>query len=484
MQAALAYADAHFDAFVGQLEDLLRIPSVSTDPAYADEVARAADWLAEHLRAVGMQTAEVHPTGGHPIVYAEHIVGDDRPTVLVYGHYDVQPPDPLELWESPPFEPVIRYPSGDGAPGASGDGVLYARGACDDKGQMFMHVKAAEAYLQGEGAPPVNLKFVIEGEEESGSAHLAPFIEAHAERLAADVVVISDTALFDEGVPSITCGLRGLAYVEVTLTGPDRDLHSGVYGGAIHNPLHALARLIDGLHDDDHRVTVPGFYDDVRDLTEAERATYAALPFDAAGWKASVGVEAVRTEAGYSILEAISARPALDCNGLWGGYTGAGAKTVLPSKAHAKLSMRLVPNQTPAAIAAKLKAHLEAKVPATMTLDFKTLHGGQPVLVETDQPAMQAAAAAMGRRLRHRALLRAARRHDSRRGRLPAAPRPRQRADGLRARLRRHPLAQRALRPRPLPRRHPGHHPLPSALRRDGGGGGGGGVDLRQRDHH
>ena len=383
MDNALAYATDHFDTFTEQLEDLLRIPSVSTDSAYADDVERAAHWLADHLESIGIQHAEVAPTDGHPIVYAEHITGNDKPTVLVYGHYDVQPPDPLDLWDTPPFEPIRK------------NGTLYARGACDDKGQMFMHAKAAEALVQA-GDPPVNLKFLIEGEEETGSVHLAPYIDAHREQLDADVVLISDTAMFAPGVPSITYGLRGLAYTEVTLTGPNRDLHSGIYGGAVENPINVLGRIISDLHDADHRIAIPGFYDDVRDLTEEERATFAALPFDVNGWKAEIGVDALRTEAGYTPLECITARPTLDCNGIWGGYTGEGAKTVLPAKAHAKISMRLVPNQRAADIYDKLEAHLEAQVPDTMTLDFTRLHGGKPVLVDREHPAMQAAKDAIG----------------------------------------------------------------------------------------
>ncbi|MFN3596022.1 MAG: dipeptidase [Rubricoccaceae bacterium] len=389
MQDALAYARAHADAFVAQLQDWLRIPSVSTDPAHAPDTRRAAGWLADDLRRIGFATVEVIETGtpeapGHPVVFAEHRAANpDAPTVLVYGHYDVQPPDPLELWESPPFEPVIK------------DGHLVARGASDDKGQAFMHVKAAEAYLRGGAGLPVHLKLMIEGEEENGSEHLVPFIEAHRDRLAADVVLISDTALFAPGVPSITYGLRGLAYVEVTLQGPARDLHSGVYGGAIENPANALARLIAGLHDDAHRVTVEGFYDDVRPLSDAERAAYAALPFDEAAWLAEAGAPAARTEEGYSVLEATSGRPTLDVNGLWGGYTGKGAKTVLPARASAKISCRLVPDQTPHDITEKLRRHFEAHTPPTMTLTFTDLHGGHGAIVDTDAPAMRAAAEAL-----------------------------------------------------------------------------------------
>jgi acetylornithine deacetylase/succinyl-diaminopimelate desuccinylase-like protein len=384
MDAALSYADDRFDRFVGELEDLLRIPSVSTDSAYADDVNRAAQWLADHFNEIGMNESEVVVTDGHPIVYAEHVTDADKPTVLVYGHYDVQPPDPLVEWDTDPFEPTRR------------NGDIYARGACDDKGQMFMQIKAAEAYLQGEAEPPVNLKYVIEGEEETGSMAIGPFIEENADRLDADVVLISDTAMFSEDTPSITYGLRGLAYAEITLQGPNRDLHSGNYGGAVDNPANALGRLIAGLHDENHRITIPGFYDDVVDLTPAERETYAELPFDEEGWMDALDIDAVRTEGDYTILEGLTARPTLDVNGLWGGYTGEGAKTVLPAKAHAKLSMRLVPDQEVHDIYDKLEAHLENEVPDTMSVTMRRLHGGDPVMVDPSIPPMQAAKQAMG----------------------------------------------------------------------------------------
>ena len=383
MNQALAYAQSHADTFVRQLTDWLRIPSISTDSDYDAETRRAADWLADDLRRIGIQKVDVMETGGHPIVYAEHHVSDDRPTVLVYGHYDVQPPDPLDLWESPPFEPVVK------------NGDIVARGAADDKGQAFMHVKAAEAYLQSGAELPVNLKMMIEGEEESGSVNLAPFIERHKDLLAADVVLVSDTSLFAPGVPSIAYGLRGLAYVEVELTGPARDLHSGIYGGGVENPINALARMIAGLHDADHRVTVEGFYENVRDLTDEEREGYRALPFDETRWMEEAGVKASKTEKGYSILEGTTGRPTLDVNGIWGGYTGKGAKTVLPSKATAKISCRLVPDQTPDEITDKLRHHFEQHTPETMTLDFRDLHGGHGAIVDTSAPAMQAAAAAL-----------------------------------------------------------------------------------------
>ena len=383
MDRALTYAREHQDTFIKELEEFLRIPSISTDSAHNDDVQRCAEWLAEHLQSIGINRAEVMPTDGHPIVFAEHIVDEELPTVLMYGHYDVQPPDPLDLWDSPPFEPVRR------------NGTLYARGACDDKGQLFMHLKAAESYLQSGEDLPVNLKFIIEGEEESGSVHFAPFVADHRDMLAADVVVISDTAMFAPGVPSITYGLRGLAYVEVELTGPNRDLHSGVYGGAVENPANALSRLIAGLHDVHNRVTVPGFYDDVQALTDKERSKFAELPFDKDEWMSSIGVEAVRAEEGYTILEAITARPTLDVNGMWSGYQGEGAKTVLPAKAGAKISARLVPDQEPADIVAKLRAYFEENTPPTMQLEFRDLHGGKGFVADLDHPAMQAAATAM-----------------------------------------------------------------------------------------
>ncbi len=379
----LDYARQHASRFEEDLFGLLRIPSVSTDPAAADDVRRCAEAVADDLRRVGIEKVEVMETGGHPAVFAEHQTDSNRPTVLVYGHYDVQPPDPLDLWETPPFEPTVR------------EGKVYARGSADDKGQFLMHVKSAEAYLQSGTPLPVNLKFLIEGEEENGSEHLAAFLEQHKDLLAADVVVVSDTALFAPGVPSITSGLRGLAYVQVTLEGPDRDLHSGVFGGAVENPANALCRLIAGLHDADHRVTIEGFYDSVRPLSDEERNTYRELPFDAAQWHEEIGVTKAKTEKGYSILEATTARPTLDVNGMGSGYQGKGAKTVLPARAFAKISCRLVPDQTPKEITDKLRRHFETHCPPTMKLTFEDLHGGHGYLADTGQPAMQAARQAL-----------------------------------------------------------------------------------------
>ena len=383
MEAALSYAVAHGHRFVNELMDLLRMPSISTDPVYAADVTKTAEWLTDHLRQLGANSVDLTPTQGHPIVTAEFRVDEALPTILVYGHYDVQPPDPLKLWDSPPFEPVIR------------DNQLYARGSCDDKGQLFMHLKALEAWMHTRGQPPVNVNLILEGEEECGSFSLPGFIEANKKRLEADVVVISDTSMFAAGVPSITYGLRGMAYVEVSLTGPDRDLHSGTYGGAIENPINALARLIGHMHDANHSITIDGFYDDVVALKPAEREEMAGLPFDAAEWLGDVGAKVSRTEAGFSELEASSARPTLDCNGIWGGYIGEGAKTVLPSKASAKISMRLVPNQDPDDIAAKMKHWLQDRLPPTMQMEFRLIHGAQGVLVDTESMAMEAASRAL-----------------------------------------------------------------------------------------
>ncbi|MCS7082937.1 MAG: dipeptidase [Bacteroidota bacterium] len=378
------YVEAHWERFLEELKDLLRIPSVSADPAHRADVARAAQWLADHLRGLGLE-AEVLPTDGHPIVYAEWLGAPDAPTVLCYGHYDVQPPDPLELWESPPFEPTIR------------DGKLYARGASDDKGQAFLHLKALEAYLRAEGRPPVNVKFLLEGEEEVGSAHLAPFIERHRDRLRADVVLISDTAMFGPEEPSITYALRGLCYLEVELEGPNRDLHSGVYGGSVDNPALILARILAALHDAYGRITVPGFYDRVRPLEESERRLLAELPFDEAAYRRDLGLEALWGELGYTPLERATARPALDVNGLWSGYQGPGAKTVLPAQAGAKLSARLVPDQRAQEIAELIEAHLKRLCPPTARIRVRRLHGAEPVLVPLDHPALQAAARACER---------------------------------------------------------------------------------------
>ncbi len=380
-----SYMQEHRERFLAELFDFLRIPSVSTDPMMANQVKRCATWLRDHLVQIGFTTATVHETAGHPIVYAERCDRPGAPTLLLYGHYDVQPPDPLSLWKTPPFEPEVR------------DGKIFARGATDDKGQLFSHIKGLEALIATTGGLPVNVKLLIEGEEEVGSEHLEGWIEANRELLACDAVVISDSSMYGPGQPSITYALRGLAYFEITVTGPGHDLHSGMYGGAVPNPINALARLIASLHDDDGTVAVPGFYDGVVPLEDDERAAFAALPFSEADFIKEFGGRGVSGEPGYTSLERIWARPTLDCNGIIGGFTEEGAKTVLPSEARAKFSCRLVPGQTPDDIEAKVLAHLRAKAPDTIQVDVKLHHGGHPVITERDNPTVQAACRALKR---------------------------------------------------------------------------------------
>ncbi|MGI4835934.1 MAG: dipeptidase [Janthinobacterium lividum] len=379
---APAYLTQHQNRFLEELMDWLRIPSVSADPAFHGEVLRAADFLKAKLEAAGATNVELCTTAGNPIVYGEYFVGAGKPTVLVYGHYDVQPADPYELWTSPPFEPVIK------------DGKIYARGACDDKGQVYMHVKALEV-MRAQGEVPCNLKFMIEGEEEIGSNNLAIFVRENKAKLQADVILISDTGILANDVPSIEVGLRGLSYHEVEVTGPNRDLHSGLYGGAVLNPINALCSMIASLHDENYHVTIPGFYDQVAALGEAERAELAQAPFSASDFEQSIGLPAAVGEAGYTTPERTSIRPTLDVNGIWGGYTGEGAKTVIPGKAFAKISMRLVPNQTSAEITALFQRHFTSIAPAGVTVQVRPHHGGEPVLTPTDSVAYRAAARAL-----------------------------------------------------------------------------------------
>jgi succinyl-diaminopimelate desuccinylase len=374
-----AYLSSHATKFEDELCELLRIASVSADSRRKSDVRRAAEWVAGQFRGLGLKT-EICETPGNPIVYAEWPAAPGAPTALVYGHYDVQPPEPLDLWKSPPFEPTRR------------DGNLYARGATDDKGQMFTHIKSAEAWLKGGGGKlPVNLKFLIEGEEEVGSANLDPFIAANRERLKADVCVISDTSQFAPGVPAITYGLRGIAYYELRIQGPSRDLHSGTFGGAVMNPATALVRMLATLHDADGRVQVPGFYDDVVPLSDAERREFAALPFDEAGFKQAIGLTDVAGEKGFTTLERRWARPTCDINGLTSGYQGEGAKTVLPAYASAKFSFRLVPKQDPAKIDRALKDHLQKVCPPGVSLSLTSFHGAPGVVVPLDSPYVAAA---------------------------------------------------------------------------------------------
>ncbi|HVZ78655.1 MAG TPA: dipeptidase, partial [Gemmatimonadaceae bacterium] len=361
----------------------LRIPSVSARSEHNPDTARAAEWVASNMRAAGMH-ATVHRTPGHPVVVGEwRRAGDHAPTVLIYGHYDVQPAEPLDLWDSPPFEPTIR------------DGKLFARGSVDDKGQLFMHIKAVEAHLKVRGALPVNVIVLAEGEEEVGSAHLAQFIEAHKDDLACDYCVISDSAMFAPGLPSILSSLRGLAYFQIDVTGPASDLHSGSYGGAVVNPAMALARILATMHDADGHVAIPGFYDKVRDWGDIARQQVKSLPFRDETFRAETGAPALGGEKGYSTLERIWMRPTCEVNGLLSGYTGEGAKTVLPSKAMAKVSCRLVPDQDPAEIGRLMRAHVERVAPPGVTVTVQELHGGKPWRAELDGPLYDAARRAL-----------------------------------------------------------------------------------------
>ncbi|MBK0404478.1 dipeptidase [Adhaeribacter sp. BT258] len=369
------------DRFLNELLDLLRMPSVSADPKFKDDVNATAQFLKKKLEAAGADNVELCQTAGYPIVYGEKIIDPSLPTVLVYGHYDVQPADPYELWDSPPFEPVIK------------NDKIYARGACDDKGQMYMHVKAFEMMMR-ENKVACNVKFMIEGEEEVGSENLGTFVKNNKEKLKADVILISDTGIIANDTPSITSGLRGLSYLEVEVTGPNRDLHSGLYGGAVANPINILCKMIASLHDDNNHITIPGFYDNVDELSAEERAEMAKAPFDLEKYKKALDLGDIHGETGYSTLERTSIRPTLDVNGIWGGYTGEGAKTVIASKAFAKISMRLVPHQTSEEITEKFQKHFESIAPKSVKVLVKPHHGGEPVVTPTNSVAYQAASKA------------------------------------------------------------------------------------------
>lgn len=382
MQVWNDYIDQNKDRFLEELLELLRIPSVSADSKYKGDVAKCAEVVKQSLINAGCDSAEICPTKGHPIVYGEKIIDPALPTVLVYGHYDVQPPDPLELWDSGPFEPVIK------------NGNIYARGACDDKGQVFMHVKAFEVMAKT-NTLACNVKMMIEGEEEVGSDNLGVFLENNKEKLAADIVLVSDTSMISLENPSIESGLRGLAYMEVEVTGPNIDLHSGVYGGGVGNPINILCKMIASMQDEDNRITIPGFYDNVQDLTEEERKALNNAPFDLEQYKKDLDIADVRGEKGYTTLERTGTRPTLDVNGIWGGYTGEGAKTVLPSKAYAKISMRLVPNQSSAEITKKFTDHFKSIAPPSVKVKVTPHHGGEPVVTPTDSIAYKAAAKAI-----------------------------------------------------------------------------------------
>jgi acetylornithine deacetylase/succinyl-diaminopimelate desuccinylase-like protein len=382
MQVWNDYLSQNKQRFLDELLDLLRIPSVSADSNYKADVARCADAVKENLLKAGCDKAEICPTEGHPIVYGEKIIDPSKPTVLVYGHYDVQPADPLELWHSGPFEPVIK------------DEKIYARGACDDKGQMFMHVKALEVMVKT-NTLPCNIKFMIEGEEEVGSSNLGKFLEGNKEKLKADIVLVSDTSMISMEHPSLETGLRGLAYMEVEVVGPNRDLHSGVYGGAVANPINILCKMIASLHDENNHITIPAFYDKVDDLSDADRKALNNAPFSLDEYKKDLNVKEVWGEKGYTTMERTGIRPTLDVNGIWGGYTGEGAKTVLPSKANAKISMRLVPHQSSDEIAEIFAKHFESIAPDYVTVKVTAHHGGEPVVTPTDSIAYKAAAEAI-----------------------------------------------------------------------------------------
>jgi len=378
------YIQSNKDVFLSELIELLKIPSVSADPTYTNEVKKTAEFLAAEFTKMGLNEVEIIATNGHPIVYAEKIINNNLPTVLVYGHYDVQPADPIELWDSPPFEPVVKKTD------IHPEGAVFARGACDDKGQMYMHVKAVEAMLKSNELP-CNVKFMIEGEEEVGSENLEAFIRTNASKLKADVILVSDTGMISKDTPSITTGLRGLSYVEIEVTGPNRDLHSGLYGGAVANPINILTKMIASLQDENNHITIPNFYNDVEELSKNERVEMAKAPFSESDYCNAIGIESTYGEKGYSTNERASIRPTLDVNGIWGGYTGEGAKTVIASKAYAKISMRLVPNQNPDKITQLFKSHFESIVPKGATVKVIPHHGGEPSVTQIDSLEYKAA---------------------------------------------------------------------------------------------
>lgn len=387
MQGIKAYINNNKDRFLNELIELLKIPSISADSAYKADVLKTAEVVAEELKKAGCDHVEICKTKGYPIVYGEKMIDPKLPTVLVYGHYDVQPPDPLDLWNSPPFEPVIKKTE------LHPEGAIFARGSCDDKGQMYMHVKALE-FMTETNQLPCNVKFMIEGEEEVGSNSLSDFVKENQKKLSNDVILISDTGMIAKDVPSITTGLRGLSYVEVEVTGPNRDLHSGLYGGAVANPINILAKMIASLHDENNHITIPGFYDKVEELSKEERAEMAKAPFSIEAYKKALNIEDVYGEKGYTTNERNSIRPTLDVNGIWGGYTGEGAKTVIASKAYAKISMRLVPNQDWKEITKLFKTHFEGLAPAGAIVKVTPHHGGQGYVTPIDNIGYQAASMA------------------------------------------------------------------------------------------
>jgi len=383
MNNVIDFINTHRDRYLDELKTLLAIPSVSALPEHQGDVRKCAEWCANEMRRIGLENVKLIETPGNPVVYGDWLHAEGAPTILFYGHYDVQPVDPLELWQSPPFEATIR------------DGEIYARGASDDKGQVFMHFKAIEAHMKAAGQLPVNIKLMIEGEEEVGSEHLDDFIHQHKADLAADVVVVSDTNMFERGVPSLCYGLRGLAYLQIDLRGTSTDLHSGSFGGGVANPAFVLAQILAQMKDRGGRVKIPGFYDDVRPLSDAEREEYKKLPFNEKQYRKSIGAPKLFGESGYSTLERVSGRPTFEVNGLLSGFTGEGAKTVLPAVAMAKVSMRLVPDQDPAKIASLFEAYVRKVAPRTVEVKVTNMHGGKPWMASLDNPFVQAAGRAI-----------------------------------------------------------------------------------------
>jgi acetylornithine deacetylase/succinyl-diaminopimelate desuccinylase-like protein len=382
------YIKSNKERFLNELLDLLKIPSISAKPEHKSDMDKTAEAVKQRLIEAGADKVEICQTKGYPVVYGEKMIDASKPTVVVYGHYDVQPADPLNLWDSPPFEPVIKKTD------IHPEGAIFARGSCDDKGQMYMHVKAFETMMKT-NTLPCNVKFMIEGEEEVGSTNLGPWIIANKERLKGDIILISDTSIIANDIPSIDSGLRGLAYMEVEVTGPNRDLHSGVYGGAVANPINILCKMIAACHDENNHITIPAFYDDVLDYSDEDRAEMAKAPFDLTEFKKDLAIDEERGEKGYSTNERTGIRPTLDVNGIWGGYTGDGAKTVLPSKAFAKISMRLVPNQNSHNISEIFTQFFESIAPKSVTVKVTAHHGGEPVLVPTNSKGYLAASKAM-----------------------------------------------------------------------------------------
>lgn len=384
MEKANKYITDNKERFLEELKDFLKIPSISNNPENKSDVLNAANWLKSKMFEAGLENIKIYETKGHPVVYGDWLkAGNDKKTVLIYGHYDVQPVDPLDLWENPPFEPIVR------------NDKIYARGSADDKGQIFIHIKAIETHIKNYGTIPINLKVIFEGEEEIGSENLESFLKEKKELLKADYVLISDTSMYKENLPSICYGLRGLTYMQIDITGPNRDLHSGTFGGGVENPINALALLISKLKDEKGKILIDGFYDDVVQLTKNERAEFGRLPFDEENYKKDLDVNELFGEEGYSTVERVSARPTLDCNGIWGGYQGQGAKTVLPSLAGAKISMRLVPNQNPDKIAKLFEKYVMKIAPKSISCKITYLHGGKPAVTDINNPAINAAVKAL-----------------------------------------------------------------------------------------